>query len=217
MNIPIDMVKNTIHKTNNCGELKIIHYKGKYDVDVCFINTGFYRKCDSSAIRAGRVKDYMHPSVCGVGFIGVGEYKSQINKTKTKQYNIWSAMIKRCYSEYSLKLNPSYKGVTVCVDWFNFQVFSEWFDKNYIDGMCLDKDILSNGARQYNPENCMFVSHQDNNAEANAKYYKVKWCNGYITYVYNMADFCRENKLSQPCMSGVVHGHQLSHRGWSLA
>ena len=84
MNIPLDMVKNTIHKTKNNGDLKIINYIGKYEVYIEFIDTGFRRCADSTAIRSGSVKDYMRPSVCGVGFLGVGEYQAQINKIKTK-------------------------------------------------------------------------------------------------------------------------------------
>ena len=217
MNIPLDMVENTIHKTKNNGSLRIKHYKGKYDVDVVFIDTGFVRNAESSAIRNGSVKDLMKPSVCGVGYFGVGDYKAQINKVKTKEYDVWSAMLKRCYSETSKKYNPSYSNVSVCDEWHNFQVFCAWFNDNYIDGHCLDKDILSTGSRQYNKDNCSFVTYADNNIKAQAKYFRFKWVNGYVAEVYNLTEFCRKNKLSQPCMSGVAHGNQVMHRGWSLA
>lgn len=216
MNIPLDMVKNTIHKTKNNGDLKITNYVGKYEVYIEFIDTGFRRCTDSTAIRSGSVKDYMRPSVCGIGFLGIGEYKAQINRIKTKEYEVWGAMLKRCYSKITQEHSPSYVGVTVCDEWFDFQVFCQWFNDNYKEGMHLDKDILSKGSRQYNPLNCSFVSVAENNIEAHAKHYKFKWCNGYVAEVYNLTQFCKDNKLSQPCMSGVIHGNQQSHRGWSL-
>ncbi len=113
-------------------------------------------------------KDKLKPTVFGRGFMGHGDNSSRYgaNLPKTKKYLTWFAMMQRCYSENSLKRKPTYIGCEVDKRWWNFQVFCEWFDKNYYEIedkiMCLDKDILVNGNKIYSPETCVFVPQEIN-------------------------------------------------------
>jgi hypothetical protein len=93
---------------------------------------------------------------------GVGKYTSRLNGEKTKYYTAWLSLHQRCYNkDYQIK-NPTYKGVTVCEEWFNFQYFAEWYEKNYIEGFHLDKDIICNDCKIYSPETCCFVPQEIN-------------------------------------------------------
>jgi hypothetical protein len=113
----------------------------------------------------GGEKTYI-PTVCGVGYIGDGKYKVSVNRKHTEEYDRWKGILRRCYNEEERYKNPTYKDVTVCEEWLNFQNFAEWWDKNYykIDGekMQLDKDILIKGNKLYSPSTCIFVPQNIN-------------------------------------------------------
>lgn len=132
------------------------------DIDVRFIDSGYEFNATASNIRAGKVKDILAPSVCGVGIIGEGSYLASMNKKHHKAYKKWFDMIYRCYSDSKIKRRPTYAECEVCEDWQNFQVFADWFYDNFIDGFDFDKDILNPGNKIYSPESCIFVSHEEN-------------------------------------------------------
>jgi len=73
-------------------------------------------------------------------------------------------MLQRCYdSDYYLRC-PTYKDVTVCIDWHDFQVFGDWYDEQYKeDGWRLDKDLLGVDEEIYSPETCVFIPKELNN------------------------------------------------------
>lgn len=124
-------------------------------------------------------------------------------------------MLKRCY--LSKGKERVYSDCEVCEEWRDFQEFASWFDENYPnDGRDydLDKDIKVEGNRIYSPETCMFVSRQENSEKANAKSYTLISPDGEKVEVYNMTKFCRENEISQQCMSSVVAGKSIQHKGW---
>lgn len=86
-----------------------------------------------------------------------------------RAYNYWNSMLRRCYSEYSLRLNPAYKGCSVCPEWHYLSNFKKWFDENYIEGYALDKDILVKGNKVYSPDTCCFVPQYINALLTNCK------------------------------------------------
>lgn len=105
---------------------------------------------------ASGVRNYNSKTVHGVGFTGYGKYSKS---THEKLYFKWSSMLRRGYSEdYKIK-KPTYKDVTVCDLWHNFQNFAEWASSraDYIDGWEIDKDILIPNNKVYCPEACCFV------------------------------------------------------------
>ena len=75
-----------------------------------------------------------------------------------KLYNIWYAMIQRCYDKTHQKYNDyGAKGICVCEEWKNnFHSFEQWAMENqYTDSMIINrKDVLKN----YSPENCQIIS-----------------------------------------------------------
>ncbi len=87
-------------------------------------------------------------------------------KTK-KEYNLWCAMLHRCYSKrfHSQDNNYVYIGCTVSEAFRNYSLFYEWCQTQVgfgEEGFCLDKDILSNGVKEYSEQNCVFVPQEIN-------------------------------------------------------
>jgi len=154
------------HTTNQGYEIEIIEYTNNENCTVQFKN-GFISKnkryCD---ITRGEIGNPYHPSVYGTGYMGVGKYKTCINKKTTLSYSRWVKIMERGHS-YTKKIkNPSYKDVTVCKEWHNFQVFAQWFDETYnleiMKEWQIDKDILEKGNKIYSPETCCFVPQEVN-------------------------------------------------------
>ena len=157
----------TKHTTSEGCEIEIV---GKINVlrrRVRFEN-GYEIVGDMSAIKKGNIKNPYHTSVCSVGFYGVGDYKAQINRKNTSEYEIWRSMLKRCYDEKCQQKFPTYKDTTVCEEWKNFQNFAKWYNENYpkIEGINfqLDKDLLQSDVENkiYSPETCVFIPNNVN-------------------------------------------------------
>jgi hypothetical protein len=79
-------------------------------------------------------------------------------------YTRWQSMLGRVHDESILLKYPSYNSVTICEDWYHFEKFQEWYNKNYILGYQMDKDIMSIGedAAMYSPERCRFIPKELN-------------------------------------------------------
>lgn len=120
---------------------------------------------DMIVLNVKKIRCPYEPRVYGVGYIGEGPYKSKENDIMTKQYSIWSKMLRRCYETFNTT-NPSYEDCYVCEEWLNFQNFAYWYDNNYyeIDNerMEIDKDILYKGNKVYSPETCIIVTQRIN-------------------------------------------------------
>ena len=128
------LTANEVYPTRNYSEIKVLKYNDYNNVDVVFLGTGFKTSASADCIRKGNVKDRIHKSVHGVGFIGDGKYKSSLNGSNTEHYKSWSRMMARCYSEATQDRQPTYKGCSVDPIWHNFQNFAEWFGFTYHRG-----------------------------------------------------------------------------------
>ena len=148
-----------------CGAtLTIIEDLG-WDNVIDRFDSGYVTKTQRSSILKGTVKDKLFRSVCGVGYLGDGEYSRVDHKIA---YQTWVDMLKRAYTEKKGRCN--YFGVTVCEEWHNFQSFAKWChsqdffnikDKNG-KRYEIDKDILVKGNKIYSPETCCFVPSEIN-------------------------------------------------------
>jgi len=157
---------NKIFKTNKGLNLKILDYRGVNDITVIFEN-GYTTITNLDCIRKGTIKNPLYPSVCNVGYFGVGIFTATILGKNTPEYEAWSGMIKRCYGEKKLEKYTSYIGCSVDEKWHNFQNFAKWHEENYnpeiMKDWQLDKDILVKNNKIYSPETCCFVPRDINN------------------------------------------------------
>lgn len=224
---------NTIHKTNNFGDIiileslrdknnKIIYkckflntnnicYRGEFDIrkgsivdskyeEESFISKIYPQKCGDDLkivkktdikyksnsylyecefqkypckvlayknhILQGQVYNYLYPSVCNKGYLGIGVYNKSIYPNI---YNIWYNILSRCYNKKDKNYkNYGIRGIIVCKKWLNFQNFCQWYlnekekyYKNFEEKLDLDKDILANikclETKIYSPETCLLI------------------------------------------------------------
>lgn len=152
------------HENNEGCELEILEYYSHKNCTIRFFKTKtiLYNQFYSRIVK-GSIKDPYHKTICNVGFYGIGKYKcwNHVAKTQYKPYSLWRNMLVRCYN-YNSQTDPTYKEVTVCDEWHNYQTFAEWFEENYVDSFHLDKDILCPECKIYSPETCAFVPQQIN-------------------------------------------------------
>ena len=118
---------NEIFKTNSSGYLTIVKYVNAKEVYVKFIATGFETKAEISQIRKGCVKDKLIPSVYSMGV--TGDEVTKINGTHIKEYQIWSAVLERCYDYKFKEKNPTYADCTASKNFLLFAYFKEWCSK----------------------------------------------------------------------------------------
>lgn len=145
------------------GNIRILALRGPHQVDVVFIDTGYRTTTHMSCVRNGVVKDYMRPRIAGIGFMGVGPYKTGTPREHDPAYRVWRNLLQRCY-EPSGSRQAAYIGVTVCKAWHNYQNFAEWFWSQPNAGTVgfeLDKDILG-GGKSYSPTACALVPKELN-------------------------------------------------------
>ena len=92
-----------------------------------------------------------------IGFNSEGKFKTKIDKKETREYSIWRSILRRCYSKEYHDKYPTYIGCSIDKTWLDFQIFAEWYEKNYITDYLIDKDILFKGNKIYGPDTCCFV------------------------------------------------------------
>lgn len=147
------------HITNEGYAIEIIESFNAKNCTIRFESGVIIKNRGYSDLLKGKVKNPYHKSFCEVGYFGIGNYN---NKTNCKAYNIWGSMLRRCYNGKLQERQPTYKDVTVCEEWHNFQNFAQWFENNYKEEFDLDKDILVKGNKIYSPETCCFVPQEIN-------------------------------------------------------
>ncbi len=162
------MILNTGDKftTNEGCEIIVINPIHSQKVLIGFIDYDYQKYAQVGNIVRGTVKNPYFPKIYGIGFVGKGKYKANFKRKHTKICKTWNGMLERCYSDKYQENKPTYKGCSVHKDWYNFQVFAEWFEKNYPKNKDikyhLDKDILVKGNKIYSSETCAFVPDKIN-------------------------------------------------------
>lgn len=155
-------------RVNNDGEeMTIVKYGNKKDIDVQFVKDGtVVEHRQYKDFKVGSIKNPMRPIIYGVGYFGIGEFKSTENGKVTKCYKTWSHMHERCYDHKFQETHQTYENCTVCEEWNNYQNYAIWHNENYYEIeneiMTLDKDILKKGNKVYSPDTCIFVPQRIN-------------------------------------------------------
>lgn len=153
-------------KNNNQGTpMKIVAYRNSENIDVQFQDKFYYIKEHQtySNFSTGSIKNPYDKSVFGVGYIGVGKYKTKEHGKFTKYYQQWKNMLLRCYVKEDR--HRPYEDSEVCEEWLNFQIFSKWYDENYYEideRLHIDKDIKYKGNKIYSPYTCILVPQSIN-------------------------------------------------------
>ena len=112
-------------------------------------------------IRKGAVRNPFSKDKNGHSFTGYGYCHTIDSKLRAVIYRLWRCVIHRTltdsYNKHMTR-NP-YEDVTLCEEWYNFQVFCKFVNENkyYRRGFQLDKDLLIKGNKHYSPETCCFL------------------------------------------------------------
>jgi len=97
--------------------------------------------------------------VFGVGRYVEGKFVASVDGKRTKEYQLWTNMLQRCYSKKYHVRYPTYTGCEVSKNFKNFQWFAEWCQTQIgfgLKGYHLDKDYLGSG-KSYSEDTCVFV------------------------------------------------------------
>lgn len=147
--------------TNEGYDIEIIDYITSTNCTIVFNDGTVLKNKAYSDIKRGQIKNPTRIIKLGVGYIGIGDFSSARH---LEAYKKWYNMLNRSYND--AKEFKAYKDVTVWAEWYNFQVFAEWFYDNYnpeyMQKWQLDKDILIKGNKVYSPETCAFVPQEIN-------------------------------------------------------
>lgn len=195
-----------LEKYNNQGYvMKIIEYNDFSNIVVEFqdnykakVHTGF------NCFENGSTKNPYHPTIFGVGITGNKYPLSYIDKNgkkkRTKEYQTWCDMLRRCYDEKYKYY--TYKDAIVSKEWLLYENFYEWlhsqenFDKwSLLERSAIDKDIICKGNKVYSSKKCCLVPTNINNLFTKSDIARGelpigvalsgKDCNGYIAYYSN--------------------------------
>lgn len=156
-----EVVGQVRYNASGC-KMTLIEYNWSKDVVVEFDDEFKFRVHVSySNFDRGHVKNPYEKIFFGKGYEGVGKYEQHRNNKVTKEYEVWSKMLTRCYDEKYHKRYPTYVDCEVCEEWLNFQNFAEWYNNNSYElpeyPTQLDKDWLVYGNKVYSPDTCVLV------------------------------------------------------------
>ena len=151
-------------KSKSSGDFKVLKYNDSKNVEIQFLNTGYKATVELGNIKSGGVKDPYVPSVYGVGISGT-KYLIRVNGILTKEYELWSSMLERCYSDALKKRRPTYGDCKVSSNFLHYEYFYEWCNRQVgfgNKGWHLDKDLLVKGKKVYSEDSCVFIPKEIN-------------------------------------------------------
>lgn len=158
------IISGDVFTTNEGGSVTVVEYRGAFEVVIKHDDSHEHiATVTAQHLRNGGVRNPYRPSVYGIGFMGVGEHPASVNGKDTPAYKTWSSMLRRCHCPKLHARKPTYANCSVHPNWHNFQVFAEWFERQYF-ATCwhLDKDLIVEGNKIYSADNCVFVPSQLN-------------------------------------------------------
>ncbi len=162
------MFEGSVFKTKLYGDLIITKYINHKEVYVKFLDTGYETKAYFGNIKKGIVRDRTVPSILGVGIIG--DEVTKVNGNRLKEYNLWQALLGRCYCDKFHVKYPTYLGCTVSENFKYYPYFKSWCQQQ-IGFDCLDdkgnhfeldKDLLIKGNKVYSEDTCCFIPREIN-------------------------------------------------------
>ena len=189
-----DCVGN-VFKSLNSGDFKVLKYNDARDVEIQFSKTGHRKVVEMKEVKTGSIKDPCLPSVYGVGIVGT-KYSSKISGVHTKEYELWTGMLERCYSDGFKKKHPTYEYCKVSDNFLYYEYFYEWCHKQIgfgNKGWHLDKDLLVKGNKIYSESTCVFIPKEINQllvkrtASRGECLIGVSWCNTNKAFVAQVA------------------------------
>ena len=179
------------------GRLTVLENHHPKDEVLCVCECGNLKIARASNVYYGGTKS------CGCLFNEGNNHKH--GGKGTRLYQIWKTMRERCntpscnsYKHYGAK------GITICKEWDDFNVFREWAINNgYSDKLTIDRiDVYGN----YEPSNCRWATYKEQ-ANNTTKNHRVEF-NGQNLTLSEWAD-----------VTGIKMGTIWNRlkKGWSVS
>jgi len=178
---------------------EIIEYNGYGDCTIQLNDGTIIHKVAVNNLLKGTIKNPNHKTIHGVGYYGVGKYKS-VGKD-LKAYLVWRSMMQRCYDIKYHKIQPTYIECRVSEEWHNYQNFAAWFEDNYnpeyMGGWQLDKDFIIKNNKLYSPDTCYFIPQEINKLIIRGKALRGEYPLGVSKKKYSYQANCSINGKSR--------------------
>ena len=147
--------------------MRIVDFTRHDDVTIEFLDLhNMKKKTTYSNFKNGGIKNPYDRTIRGIGYLGEGEYMTNQSLHERRAFGIWCGMIDRVYNEEKRSKYETYSDCIICDEWQNYQIFREWYDKEFYqvgtERMHIDKDILYKNNRVYSPQTCLLVPQRIN-------------------------------------------------------
>ena len=157
-------INESIHETNNCGQLEIIEYLDVNHRRVRFLSTGYTTVVTLAGLSSGRVRDPYAPILFGVAYLGEPEEHPLRKVIEVR----WRAMLNRVYGIKTGKtVDPSWlcfaNFLRDVIELNGIELLYSHSKENRID---LDSDIIAKEKGippNYSKETCQWVPKTINN------------------------------------------------------
>lgn len=210
-----------IYENKRGSRAEVVYYEDSKRVWICFLDdVGYVRSVGAKDLKKGDFKNPFHPSVYGMGCIGILTEDIKTHPLYKKCYSCWNSAVERCYSERWHKKFPTYEKCTICKDWLVFTNFFKWYINQVgseIEGIQLDKDLLVRGNKVYSPETCCLVPCILNNIVLNNESSKGKYKRG-VTFDRRCGVFQASISIrNKPKTLGVYKDEDSAHKAYLIA
>lgn len=128
--------------------------------------------------------------------------------TGTPIYTRWGEMCHRAKDE----------GVSVCAEWADCSKFLEYcLDNGWSEDLLVCRGTVEfPGVGDYAPGNVFFMNKEDFTVLIHSMKWEFVNPEGETIVVRNMAELCRDFKLSKSAMHRVAYGVISQHKGWTV-
>lgn len=185
-------------ETNRSGIATVVAYNNARDCTVQF-DDGTIVKTTADSVRKGKVGNPSYPAIYGLGFFGVPDEGR--DKKYYPAYSLWHAMMMRCYDTEHPERGKSYKDCHVNPNWYNFQTYRNWYDREHRKGWHMDKDIAYKGNKEYGEGRVFFVPQEINCFAVRNQSTRGAWPLGVSLY---RGRFCAQHSVNgKNCLVGT--------------
>ena len=143
--------------------MKIVDYIDNKNITVEFLDDHHCRvHTNYPSFVKGGVKNPYDKTVCGVGYLGEGQYGA--GQKDRNVYLAWMDILRRCF--HPSERQAGYVGCSVVEEWHNFQNFAKWYYENsynsFDEKLQVDKDLLYFNNKIYGPDTCLLIPERIN-------------------------------------------------------